>query len=89
MALNAAIGGVIGRVGGPSPSLDDLAAPFARWSPWLDQRVIESIMIQNSLRSITFPNLVRSAFLETLNNWPLSWPEIIRNWHKIWEVTCE
>ncbi|MBC7228460.1 MAG: hypothetical protein H5T61_14715 [Thermoflexales bacterium] len=89
MALNAAIGGVIGGLSGPAPGLDDLAAPFARWSPWLDQRVVENIMAQNALRSITFSNFARSAFWETLNNWPLSWPEIIRSWHKIWGVTCE
>jgi RHS repeat-associated protein len=89
LALNAVVGGITGGLAGPVPSLDELAAPFARWSPWLDQRVVESIMTENFLRSITLSNLLRSGAFEVINNWPLSWPEIVRNWHKIWRPDCE
>ena len=33
--------------------------------------------------------VTRSGFFEVINNWPLSWPEIVRNWHKIWRPECE
>jgi len=89
LALNAMVGGVTGRLAGPAPSLDELAAPFARWSPWLDQRVVESIMTKNFLKRISIPNFARAVGFEVINNWPLSWLEIVRNWHKIWRHECE
>ncbi|MEM2854056.1 MAG: RHS repeat-associated core domain-containing protein [Candidatus Bathyarchaeia archaeon] len=89
MALNAVIGGVVGGIGGLAPSLDKLAIPFARWSPWLDQRVVESIMTERLLKSISFSFLARSIGLQAVNNWPISWPQIIRYWHQIWRLVCE
>ena len=53
LALNAVVGGITEGLADPAPSLDELAAPFARWSPWLDQRVVESIMTEKLLKSIT------------------------------------